>query len=744
MLVSDWIRAEGLSPVLRKAFAGAHRHELLQAHDRLNGAGYGAGIARAFMAAAPRVAAHAGPDQAIALAGDASRLAIKARPRVAAAYLDLCPVMALKLGDAARFSKWREVIARVLAHSPRAVGALVAGGERLLDRLGLDPFVAWVETGLRLAGQDGQKALDYFQLQTPESRRILARHAGDVTFSTLESGLTSFYTALWRHAPALREAGADAPQGTARRTTFSNNLILMPPAFAGFRGQEEQLYRAAIAHVGAHHAHGGGRFAVGQLKPLQIAVISLIEDARVETLAMRDMPGLRRLWAPFHTARPDGLATAPALFASLARGLIDPEFCPAHGWVRKGIEMFHAATPRLEDPAISREIGNILGNDLGQIRVQFDPLGHVVQPAYRDDNLGLWDLPDDPDSTATPQVFDIDTADARQSELSDAPQDQKQERETPDQIEPVRITGTDPEAGRKLISLPEYDYHAGIDRDDWVQVTAHDPAPGAPGFWERLRARHDTTITRIQTVIAASEAGKRRRLKRQAEGEALDLDAALDAAIAVRAKRQPDPHVYARIQPPARSIAVHLLLDISQSTADPAGPGLSILDMERDAAGILAGTMCGLGDDLAISAFSSCGRHDVRVIPIKDFGAPLDDATGHALAGLRPGFSTRIGAALRFAAASMEPVSRHRKLVLLVTDGAPSDIDVADPDYLVADARRAVRQMRARGIDALCVALGQDAGQRQTEIFGRKSCLQISDVATLPGKLSAFYLRMTR
>jgi len=63
---------------------------------------------------------------------------------------------------------------------------------------------------------------------------------------------------------------------------------------------------------------------------------------------------------------------------------------------------------------------------------------------------------------------------------------------------------------------------------------------------------------------------------------------------------------------------------------------------------------------------------------------------------------------------------------------------------LVEDARRAVQQMRAHGIDAICVALGPDAGQRQTEIFGRKSCVQISDVATLPNKLSTFYLRMTR
>ncbi len=89
------------------------------------------------------------------------------------------------------------------------------------------------------------------------------------------------------------------------------------------------LYRAAAAHAQAHLVLGGPRFPVGKLKPLQIALVTLIEDARIEMLAMRQLPGLRRLWSPYHVAVPAGVSTAPMLLARLARALFDPAYATA-------------------------------------------------------------------------------------------------------------------------------------------------------------------------------------------------------------------------------------------------------------------------------------------------------------------------------------------------------------------------------------------------------------------------------
>lgn len=746
MLSSEAKNSPGVSPELQAAFQGVALDTLLAAHARLKGAGYGAAVARSFLSVAPRVAAATDCDQAIALGSDASRIAIRCGSRVAALYLETAAPVAQRLGDVHALAYWRGIHLDLLKQAPECILPLLERATSLLERLDVEALEYWIQTGLRLAGGDVSRRLSYFNLETAEARRILERTAGEMTFGAIERGLVCFHTALWGKPPVLREGATDTRGIAIRRTSFVNNVIRLPASFPGYRGQEEQLYRASLAHVGAHMAFGRGRFPVGQLKPMQIAVVSLIEDARVETLALREMPGLIRLWKPFHDAPPDGVATAPSLFARLARALIDPDFPIRHGWIRRGVEMFRLHEGHLEDPAISRHIGNLLGNDLGQTRVQFNVRDYLVQPAYRDDNLGLWELPPDPNPPPPEDEMTIEVNDLRRGTSSDgsqARQEDSLEDDATSEIETVAPATAGAEIGRRLTLLPEYDHAAKIERADWVTVNTYEPKLGDPGFWDALEQRHGAFLARLRSIIGAADIGRRRRLKRQAEGEKLDIDAAVDAAISLRSRRTPDHRVYEGNAIPARSIAVHLLLDVSQSTADPAEGDATILDMERDAAAILAKAMNQLGDTFAITAFCSAGREDLRVIPVKAFEEPLGLMTGMVLSGLRPGYSTRMGAALRHAAGTLDRIPRHRKLVLLVTDGEPSDIDVPDADYLAADARRGVNAMRARGIDAFCIALGKEAGQRQAEIFGRRGYTRVVEVAALPEKLSALYLKMT-
>ena len=72
----------------------------------------------------------------------------------------------------------------------------------------------------------------------------------------------------------------------------------IPETNSGFHGhQAVALFRAALTHVAAHMIYTREKMALGTLKPVQIAIASAIEDARVETLAMRDYPGLRAMAA---------------------------------------------------------------------------------------------------------------------------------------------------------------------------------------------------------------------------------------------------------------------------------------------------------------------------------------------------------------------------------------------------------------------------------------------------------------
>lgn len=727
--------AAPVTPELRAAFPGPLLDRYLAAEARLSGAGYGPAVPQAYRRAAARVATALDAGAALDLAQDASRMAIRARPRNAALYLDTAAAVAPRL-DLVAFDLWRRLHLDLLCSASEAVQPLLENATRLLDRLTPETLAAFLRTGLLLTDSDPAARVAFFRLETPAARRLLARHAGETGFHDLKTELEAYHTALWGRAPLLREAAEEA-----RQSSFSDNQIRLPASYPDHRGQEREIARAALAHIGAHQSFGGDRFALAQLKPMHVAVISLIEDARVEALALRGLPGLRRLWAPFHRCAPDGVATAPALFERLARALFDPEFPVRHGWIAKGVTLFAAHRDQLEDAVISRRIGNLLANDLGQTRVQFNFRDHLVRPVYRDDNLGLWQLPDDPD--ATPETAETALAEGRRRMPEQASRPRKSRIADLSEAEAPPGGRARPERGATVMRLPEFDHVAGIERPDWVQAHLYDPVLGDPLYLDALRQRHVATLARLKAMIAAAQPGPARRLKRQAEGDRLDLDATVDAAIALRARRTPDHRVYESRALAERSVAVHLLLDMSQSTGDAVAPGVCILDLERDAAAIFADATAWLGDRLAITGFCSDGREDLRLVPIKRFDASLDLVAGMALAGLRPGYSTRLGAALRYAGHSLTDEARHHRLVLVLSDGEPSDTDVREPGYLSADARRAAQRLRAQGIGVHCLALGDSRDGRHEDIFGSRNFTRVRELEALPSMLSAIYLKMT-
>ena len=211
-------------------------------------------------------------------------------------------------------------------------------------------------------------------------------------------------------------------------------------------------------------------------------------------------------------------------------------------------------------------------------------------------------------------------------------------------------------------------------------------------------------------------------MKRRSDGPDLDLDAALDAAIALRADDLPDERVFRTMQRRKRDLSVMILLDVSESTRDRVLPsGASVLDIERLAVAALAEALAALNDPFALRAFASAGREDVRMYGLKDFGEPYGPAVKARLAHLEPHLSTRLGTVLRHAGAEMASVRSHRKLILVLTDGEPSDIDVVDPRDLIEDARRAVLGLRSRGIDVFGVTLDPSGAGSGAAVFGRGS-----------------------
>jgi nitric oxide reductase activation protein len=193
-----------------------------------------------------------------------------------------------------------------------------------------------------------------------------------------------------------------------------------------------------------------------------------------------------------------------------------------------------------------------------------------------------------------------------------------------------------------------------------------------------------------------------------------------------------------------RNIAVSLLLDLSASLNEKAqGSEQTILELSQEAVSLLAWSIERLGDPFAIGGFHSNTRHDVRYLHIKGYRENFGDEVKARLAAMQAGWSTRMGAALRHAGHYLDGQRADKKLLLILTDGEPADVDVQDGQLLSEDARRAVRELDQKGIFTFCISLDQRADEYVNGIFGHRYTV-VDNIERLPEKLPQLFMALTK
>jgi nitric oxide reductase activation protein len=187
-----------------------------------------------------------------------------------------------------------------------------------------------------------------------------------------------------------------------------------------------------------------------------------------------------------------------------------------------------------------------------------------------------------------------------------------------------------------------------------------------------------------------------------------------------------------------------LLLDLSESLNEKAaGSDQTILELSQEAVSLLAWAVEQLGDPFAIAGFHSNTRHDVRYLHIKGYGEHWGDDAKARLAAMQAAYSTRMGAAMRHAAHYLAARQADKKLMLILTDGQPSDIDTHDERLLIEDARRAVTELDRDGIFTYCINLDPKADEYVSDIFGHQYTV-VDNIERLPQKLPELFLALTQ
>ncbi|HKO48543.1 MAG TPA: VWA domain-containing protein [Polyangiaceae bacterium] len=562
----------------------------------------------------------------------------------------------------------------------------------------------------------------------------------------------SFLRALWGFEVRVRALPAAANEYMPRRPRFmTSNLWLPASPLSGVPGSFNDYCFAACAHISAHLRFGAPRFPIGSLKPAQIAIVSLLEDARVERLASAHYPGLQRLWAPYHEHEPRAapVKTSSSLFARLARALHDDSYVDDDSWVKKGRQLFLQGRAEWHDANLSRRIGSALGNDLGQMRVQFNSKEYAVQPAYRDDNGGLWQFEREQSEDGTQLEAE---AEAGRRVESDMPAAQQRERGEPKTSQVLDASASERASGGRAASI---EVHSGTRHPEWDYVIQRE----RPGFCTVLeRPVADGPAARVMATLSGNAPARKRleraalqlanrrqlRVRRLLDGDRLDLPAAVATIVARASGAPPDPRVYRRVRFQRDPPSLLLLLDLSESlNAFLPGTRSTLLELAYRASALLATSLASVAGDLAIHGFSSNGRHDVGYYRFKDFDQPYDDRACARLAGMHAHLSTRLGSALRHAGQTLARRSSARKLLLVVTDGEPSDIDVHDPKYLLFDAKQAAFCNRRLGVTSFCIGLDPNAKESVQRIFGDGNYSLLDQLERLPERLTQLYLRLS-
>jgi len=287
------------------------------------------------------------------------------------------------------------------------------------------------------------------------------------------------------------------------------------------------------------------------------------------------------------------------------------------------------------------------------------------------------------------------------------------------------------------LTYPEWDYRSSSYLPDHCRVLAS-PASEQGESWtpDETMRRHIRQLRRRFEVLRP----RHELLRAQADGHDLDLDALVRARCDLRAGGNGAglDRVHMAMRPQGHDLAVTLLVDVSLST-DAWVDGCRVLDVEKEALLVLAHGLSACGDHHSILTFTSRRRSWVRIETVKAFGEPMSAVVERRIGALKPGYYTRIGAAVRHASAELACLPQRKKLLLVLTDGKPNDVDHYEGRFAVEDTRKSVQEARRSGIAVFGVTVDAAAQSYFPTLFGRSGYAIVSNIKRLPAALPAIY-----
>ena len=741
--------------------------------------GRGQDLVLTYVQEIPGVAKEVGEDVIPDIVESMMKLASHTSGSVITLIIANMPLAASRLGDAEVLRGYLKLLHQMTGKAARGLRPMMENLDELLSKLTLGGLRRWVMWGAQAHQRDLDGQMAYFSLQTESARAMLQSERRGTLFVNNQRKLNFYLRALWGRAFFMRPTAGDFETRRGLKPFIEEFQIHIPDAYDPFRDIDGmEIYRAAAAHCAAHMVYTREPISGEELSQAQMRFIGLFEDARIEYLAYNEFPGLRKLWLSFFTAGADKddefgePHETMDLMLRATRAIMDPEYQDAEPLLN---EVAAEYREKLEADPYAKNLSWMAGVDfynriqgiakIPSVRILSDwPI------PYRDDNPYFWEFSENMFESQGMDYMPASQGTVRRNvsvmefvnEL-----DSEMTHDNPDEIlvlstelfpyEDMGVSYNEME-GVAPVADPyhyqEWDYHVQLARPDWATVIERKQGRSDPEVMDEILDKYKPIASRIRHLIDAMQPQGIVRRRGYEEGEELDLNAAVRAMIDIRRGIMPDPRINIRITRHIRDLSIVVLMDLSESTNEKIGDiqegeegyedQPSILDLTRESTGLLAWAIDSIGDNFAVHGFASDGRHDVRYYRFKEFDQPYDDEAKSRMAGMTGGLSTRMGAALRHAGWHLSEQPAQKRLVLLITDGEPADIDERDPQYLRHDTKKAVDDLAMQGIYTYCLTLDPEADRYVARIFGENHYYSIVDhVERLPERLPNVFAAIT-
>jgi nitric oxide reductase NorD protein len=757
--------------VLASTFAEAsHVMSPAGLQDYLDGAkglcnlGRGTDLVISYLQEMPLVVKECGED----VIGDCITAAMKLSSMTSGEVISLLfsslPTASRRLGDAELLRGYLTLVHQLSSTAARGVRPMLNHIDELLSKLTLSGLRRWANFGAQAYRRDFDNLTKYFNLESQDSLAVLQKERRGTLFIDTQRKLNFYLRALWGRDFFLRPTGADY---TDFRPYIEAHIIHMPDAVDAIGDVPGlELYRATAAHMAAHICYTTSPISAEQLSPAQMFFIGFVEDARVEYKALKAFPGLKKLWRTLleFEYEQDVEHSTMLVLERVALMLLDSSVKTDDAELSVFCEQFHA---RIEEEQDNNQFSWHMGMELFNLfssRKEVPSLRILerIRIPYRDDNRFVWEFEEFTFDTMNEYVAAsqrqvrktvsvMEMANEVDCELAG---DDAQEIWTcPTEMFPYEDDLEDTKSfnqmwGKEPISDPfhyqEWDYQIQLHRPDWATVYERRQPKGDPKVIEDILTEYKPIAYRIKQIIDLLTPEGVQRVRNMEDGDEIDINAAIDAMVSIRMGDQPNPRITMRNVLKNRDLAVVVLMDLSESTNEKVpGSDKTILELTREAATLVSTAINGIGDPFALHGFASDGRHDVQYFRFKDFNQHFDDEVKARLAGMQGGLSTRMGAAMRHAGLHLLKQPERRKLLLLVTDGEPADIDERDPQHLRHDTKKAVEELYSKGVMTYCLTLDANADTYVKRIFGANNYTIIDHVQRLPEKLPTLFASLT-